>query len=254
MLHTNSVIPAVSPDYRELLTFWLSVLLDLGIDLADRSLQPSCRISNMSSDTAHPCCFPHYIEWLDSFKRMLDHFHGFVSERSKALFGNGTILPSQTDSENSSFTVLPSLIQNLRSKEQLLHACQLENLQRERYAGAGSIVRVVLLFLIVLVVLPALYHLYWRRTQSHGRKIDQQLSESADKNNAILLRYQRAEELLGLLYPESVARALLDNVPIQPETFDSVTVYFSDIVGFTRISAASSPGEVVNLLNSLYTK
>lgn len=56
-----------------------------------------------------------------------------------------------------------------------------------------------------------------------------------------------------IFFFSSVAEKLKLGLVVEPEEFSEVTIYFSDIVGFTTIAAHCSPVQVVDLLNDLYT-
>lgn len=63
----------------------------------------------------------------------------------------------------------------------------------------------------------------------------------------------KMQDLLHEVLPAQIADQLLSGSPVLPEYFECISIYFSDIVGFTTISARSSPNEVMAFLNDLWT-
>uniref|UniRef100_A0A8D3BQS8 Guanylate cyclase n=1 Tax=Scophthalmus maximus TaxID=52904 RepID=A0A8D3BQS8_SCOMX len=89
-----------------------------------------------------------------------------------------------------------------------------------------------------------------RMLEQYSSNLEDLIRERTDE---LEVERNKTEKLIGQLLPKSVAQALKKGKPVRPEHYSDCTLYFSDIVGFTTISALSEPIEVVDLLNDLYT-
>ncbi|KAG7344816.1 adenylate and guanylate cyclase catalytic domain containing protein [Nitzschia inconspicua] len=80
---------------------------------------------------------------------------------------------------------------------------------------------------------------------------------SRQMNNALQMeklskRLQTEKMLLESLLPIHAAEELRRGQEVKPMIHDSVTMFFSDIVGFTNICREISPCQVIDMLNELY--
>ncbi|KAL3858495.1 hypothetical protein ACJMK2_013083 [Sinanodonta woodiana] len=73
------------------------------------------------------------------------------------------------------------------------------------------------------------------------------------RTQELLKEKKKTDTLLYRMLPPSVADKLKCGEAVLPTLYESVTVYFSDIVGFTTIAGMSTPFQVVSLLNDLYS-
>jgi class 3 adenylate cyclase len=79
-------------------------------------------------------------------------------------------------------------------------------------------------------------------------------SEAAQKAEAMLeLERVKTERLLLNILPMSIAQRLKEDRSIIADHFESATVMFSDIVGFTALSEKQTPVELVGHLNHMFS-
>jgi class 3 adenylate cyclase len=79
------------------------------------------------------------------------------------------------------------------------------------------------------------------------------LGEAVRSRRALAAEQQRSERLLLNVLPAPIAERLKAGEEVIADAFPEVTVLFADLVDFTRSSRRSSPAQVVQALNELFS-
>jgi adenylate cyclase len=72
-------------------------------------------------------------------------------------------------------------------------------------------------------------------------------------NGLVQLEQDKSERLLTNLLPREVAQLLKNSDQTVAEQYDSVSILFADVVGFTPLTESLEPNDVVEMLNTIFT-
>lgn len=86
--------------------------------------------------------------------------------------------------------------------------------------------------------------------EQYASSLEQEVEE---RTRELVDEKKKSDILLFRMLPKQVVEKLKSGESVEPEQFQTATVFFSDIVQFTVLASKCTPLQVVNILNSLYT-
>jgi len=79
------------------------------------------------------------------------------------------------------------------------------------------------------------------------------IEEDEKSRQLKLARFKEQERIFHNILPISIANRLIEGEQTIAESFENVSVFFSDIVNFTTLSSKIEPSELVKALNTIFT-
>lgn len=188
-----------------------------------------------------------------------------LSIYNESLEGNDSALPSQIENKRSIiiqnksvnkskedskvwFKTMTAYINALYAIQEKVGDDIAKVLETEVQVSERSMYIKLATLLVVIAGIPLMCITVFRLTST----IQKYAFVIARKTKELHEEKVRADALLYQMFPKSVADQLKRKESVRAEYFESVTVYFSDIVNFTNICSNITPMQVTLMLNTLY--
>ena len=84
-------------------------------------------------------------------------------------------------------------------------------------------------------------------------RVRQEITDRKQAEQALKEEQAKSEKLLRNILPDSIAEQLKQEVGAIASRFEEATILFADIVDFTGLSVQIAPGELVNVLNQIFS-
>jgi class 3 adenylate cyclase len=89
--------------------------------------------------------------------------------------------------------------------------------------------------------------------QTLNTEIEQQRELIQKQHRELEIERQKSENLLLNILPRPIAQRLKEDQSVIADHYNSATVLFTDIVGFTKLSENLTPSELVRFLNQIFS-
>ncbi|XP_035737830.1 uncharacterized protein LOC118448555 isoform X3 [Vespa mandarinia] len=183
--------------------------------------------------------------YIDLTRTMSDY--GRIKSRRDEILRNRKREPSVEDAI-AYFDSMATYVDELRKLQRELRHMIRDYVNSTLQDASNKEVAGIAIVVLVLVVSPIIIIL----VRNAVATIQMYAANLAQKARELKREKRKSDTLLFQMLPPSVAQQLKQTQQVPAEYYEAVTVYFSDIVGFTEIAAENTPLEVVTFLNSIY--
>ncbi|XP_033095423.1 uncharacterized protein LOC117100002 isoform X2 [Anneissia japonica] len=143
-------------------------------------------------------------------------------------------------------TIYIDTLHEIQSRMAVIILSRLDEAMKADTAGLSTGISIMVVVIIIGLVI-------FKAVESLTSSIQDYTLVLADQTKKLKTEKERTDTLLYQMLPKSVAENLKRHQHVKAESYCSATIMFSDIVEFTRICSKSTPFQVVDMLNNVYT-